>query len=116
MPEADEGAFKVTDRRRRSETSASAADTASSAPTADRDLRTLFMMLATEAFICLGDVPDPATGERRRDLPRSSDVIDLLMLLREKTQGNRTADESELLEQLLYDLQIRYVDATKSAG
>ncbi|HZS10981.1 MAG TPA: DUF1844 domain-containing protein [Nitrospirales bacterium] len=74
------------------------------------------MMLATEAFICLGDVPDPATGERRRDLPRSSDVIDLLMLLREKTQGNRTADESELLEQLLYDLQIRYVDATKSAG
>jgi hypothetical protein len=63
-----------------------------------------------------GQIPDPATGERRRDLPRSSDVIDLLMLLREKTQGNRTADESELLEQLLYDLQIRYVDATKSAG
>jgi len=74
------------------------------------------MTLATEAVVALGDVPDPATGERRRDVAAAAEAIDLLLLLRQKTEGNRTPEETNVLDELLYDLQLRYVRATKSAG
>ena len=68
-----------------------------------------------EAVVALGDAPDPATGQRQRVLPHAAEVIDLLLLLRAKTEGNRTVEESQILDELLYDLQLRYVRATKSA-
>jgi hypothetical protein len=74
------------------------------------------MMLATEAVVALGDAPDPASGKREQALPHAAEMIDLLLLLRDKTEGNRTAEETQLLEEVLYDLQLRYVRATKSAG
>ena len=54
-------------------------------------------------------------AEKRRvqkDLAQASEAIDILVLLREKTQGNRTPEESDLLEQIIYDLQLRFVRAT----
>jgi hypothetical protein len=117
----DEG-FRVTDRRRREDASVAprgdAAVTAQppGSPNEPRSLRGLFMMLATEVVIALGDEPDPATGERHRDPAAAAEVIDVLLLLRQKTEGNRTAEETHLLDELLYDLQLRYVRATKSAG
>lgn len=72
------------------------------------------MMLATEAVIALGEAPDPATGQHQLELPHAAEVIDLLLLLRDKTEGNRTAEETQVLDELLYDLQVRYVRATKS--
>lgn len=74
------------------------------------------MMLASEAVIALGDAPDPATGQHHRELPHAAEAIDLLLLLREKTEGNRTSGETQVLDELLYDLQLRYVRATKSSG
>jgi hypothetical protein len=62
-------------------------------------------------LINLGEAADPATGERLVDLDQAKDAIDLLLLLREKTVGNRTEHESRLLEQILYDVQMRYVRA-----
>jgi hypothetical protein len=70
------------------------------------------MMLASSAVIALGDAPDPVSGQRRRNLPQAGELIDLLALLRDKTQGNRTEEETRMLEDLLYDLQLRYVNAT----
>ena len=75
------------------------------------DLQGLFVMFASSALINLGEAADPATGERLVDLDQAKDAIDLLLLLREKTAGNRTEHESRLLEQILYDVQIRYVRA-----
>jgi hypothetical protein len=49
------------------------------------------------------------------DLPQAADAIDLLILLREKTEGNRSPDESRILDEVLYDLQLRYVQATKKS-
>jgi hypothetical protein len=46
----------------------------------------------------------------------AAEVIDVLGLLREKTEGRRSAEETQVLEELLYDLQLRYVDATKRPG
>jgi uncharacterized protein DUF1844 len=125
MTQPPEEGFKVTDRRRRDDEERHGRETTSretaapppSRPPGDhRSLADLFMMLATEAVVALGDAPDPATGQHERILPHAAEVIDLLLLLREKTEGNRTAEETQILEQLLYDLQLRYVRATKSAG
>jgi hypothetical protein len=73
------------------------------------DLQGLFVMFASSALINLGEAADPVTGERLVDLDQAKDAIDLLLLLREKTAGNRTEHESRLLEQILYDVQMRYV-------
>ncbi len=73
------------------------------------------MMFGSSAVISLGDAPDPATGEHRVDLDQARDAIDLLRLLRDKTEGNRTERETRLLDQMLYDLQMRFVDASRRA-
>jgi len=74
------------------------------------------MMLASSAVIAMGEAPDPISGERHRDLAQAAGAIDLLVLLRDKTEGNRTEEESRLFEDLIYDLQLRYVTATKRPG
>ena len=125
MTQDPDDGFKVTDRRRREDERPPARDTTSAEPpisppagsaTEKRSLTDLFVMLATEAFVALGAAPDPATGQRQQVLPHAAEMIDLLLLLRDKTQGNRTAEETQVLEDVLYDLQLRYVRATKSAG
>jgi len=116
-PQSDEG-FKVTDRRRRDTTDPPPPPEATAPPfeaASERTLIGLFMMLASEALIALGDAPDPVTGQRQRELSHASSVIELLTLLREKTEGNRTAQETRALDDLIYDLQMRYVEATKRA-
>lgn len=70
-------------------------------------------MFATSALIGLGEAPDPGSGEQRRDLEQARDAIDTLLLLRDRTDGRRTAEEDRLLGQLLYDLQMRFVHLTR---
>ena len=88
----------------------------SGAPQEGPDLRGLFIMLASSALVNLGEAADPATGERVLDLEQAKEAIDLLGLLRIKTNGNRTDQESHLLEEMLYDLQLRFVNAARSAA
>lgn len=113
-PEPDES-FKVTDRRRRADEPAPRGATRApgEALPAERSLVGLFMMLASSALIALGETPDPVTGERQHDLASAAEVIDVLILLRERTEGRRVAEETPVLEQLIYDLQLRYVSATR---
>jgi hypothetical protein len=106
----EEEGFKVTDRRHRD--AASAPEPKADPP----DLSSVFVMFASWALIGLGEAPDPATGQRGLDLPQARDAIETLRLLREKTAGNRTEPESRLLEELLYDVQMRYVRVAKTAG
>ncbi len=68
--------------------------------------------LSSSAFIHLGDLPDPTTGEKKKDLPLAKQTIDLLGLLREKTRNNLLEDEEKLFDHLLYDLRMRYVKET----
>jgi hypothetical protein len=63
----------------------------------------------------LGDVADPATGQRSEVmLPAAQQIIDILALLEEKTRGNLSAEERQLLEQALYELRLRFVEVAKS--
>src|SRR5260370_22712390 len=123
--------FRVTDRRRRDPIDESAPARPGSQPSPAspgssaeipydvpdaRSLAGLFVMLGTEAVIALGEAPDPVTGQRQRELPHAAGIIDLLTLLREKTEGNRSTEETQVLDDLIYDLQLRYGNAAKSPG
>ena len=68
--------------------------------------------LGSSAFIHLGDIPDPATGEVKKDIPLAKQTIDLLGLLQEKTRNNLLEEEEKLFEHLLYDLRMRYIKET----
>ncbi|HEY0872448.1 MAG TPA: DUF1844 domain-containing protein [Vicinamibacterales bacterium] len=68
--------------------------------------------LGTTAAVHFGDLPDPASGERgETDLVAASQMIELLALLQDKTRGNLEPAEAKLLDDLLYDLRMRYVQA-----
>jgi hypothetical protein len=68
--------------------------------------------LGSSAFIHLGDIADPATGEFTKNLSLAKQTIDLLGILREKTRNNLQEDEEKLFDHLLYDLRMRYVKET----
>jgi hypothetical protein len=69
------------------------------------------MSLATTAAVHFGDVADPASGASVANLEAASQMIDILAMLQDKTKGNLTSEESELVTQLLYELRMRYVEA-----
>jgi hypothetical protein len=75
------------------------------------------LSLAHTAAYHFGDVPDPMTGQPgQANLAAAQQIIDILSLLEQKTRGNLTAEERQLMEQLLYELRIRYVEASKSGA
>ena len=77
------------------------------------DFSTFIMSLTSSAFYHLGDMPAPSTGKKEVNLPAVQQTIDMLIMLREKTKGNLKEDEKKLLEQLVYELQVKYVAKAK---
>jgi Domain of unknown function (DUF1844) len=73
------------------------------------DFHTFVMSLGTSAMYHLGEIPDPDTGERRVNLTMSRQTIDILKMIKIKTQGNLDSRETDILERLLYDLKIKFV-------
>jgi len=72
------------------------------------------LSLAHTAAVHFGDIPDPVSGETSEaNLPAAQQMIDILALLEAKTRGNLTAEERQLLEQILYELRLRFVEANK---
>ncbi|HXN84425.1 MAG TPA: DUF1844 domain-containing protein [Candidatus Binataceae bacterium] len=69
--------------------------------------------LSTEALALLGEMPHPATGERIKDLVGAQQIIDIIALLRDKTRGNLSRDEDALLEAILFDLRMKYVEKAR---
>ena len=67
------------------------------------------MSLSTSALFHLGEISDPSSGEKKRDLVLAKHAIDTLIMLEEKTRGNLAADEQSMLSNILYDLKMRYV-------
>ncbi len=71
------------------------------------------MSLNTSALYHLGEIADPQTGKRIVELDLARHAIDTLVLIQNKTKGNLTVDEEELLKNILYDIKIRFVKAVK---
>jgi hypothetical protein len=74
------------------------------------------LSLASTAAIHFGDLPDPVSGERTAlNLDGAAQMIEILSLLDQKTRGNLTAEERQMLEQLLYELRMRFVEASRGS-
>ncbi|MDP3277500.1 MAG: DUF1844 domain-containing protein [Deltaproteobacteria bacterium] len=74
------------------------------------DFATFILSLATSAFVSLGEVDGPE-GESGIDLPMARQTIDQIAMLQEKTQGNLSGAEERLVNQVLFDLRMKFVDA-----
>jgi hypothetical protein len=77
---------------------------------------TFVLGLSTQALMHLGEVVDPTQPRVTPDLPASKQVIDILGVLKAKTSGNLTDDETGLLDAVLYDLRMRYVALVERAA
>lgn len=69
----------------------------------------LVMSIASNALMAMGHTPDPHTGKTESDRNMARFNIDLLTMLKEKTGGNLSADETGLLDHILQDLQLKFV-------
>ena len=70
------------------------------------------LSLATTAAVHFGDIPDPNTGERvQPNLQAAGQMIEIIGMLQEKTKGNLLEPEAQLVDDLLYELRMRYVQA-----
>ena len=69
--------------------------------------------LSTEALAHLGEIPHPVDKAVRTDLTAARQVIDILGMLRQKTEGNLSPEERSLLDHILYDLRMKYVERVR---
>ncbi|HEY2988001.1 MAG TPA: DUF1844 domain-containing protein [Candidatus Binatia bacterium] len=128
--------FKVADRRRFSETgetretepgaeeprasseappheTAGERRSAPDEPLPEINFSTFVLSLSTQALMHLGEIANPLTGKAETDVPVAKQMIDIIGMLQEKSRGNLDAREQQLVEDVLYDLRMRYVEAVK---
>ncbi len=75
------------------------------------------LSLAHTAAVHFGDVADPFSGAKgSANLAAAQQMIDILALMEEKTRGNLTAEERQLLEQVLFELRLRFVEAQNASS
>jgi hypothetical protein len=79
------------------------------APLPEMNFASFIFSLSTTVMYHFGDFPDPVTKESRRNLPAAKQTIDILSILRTKTEGNLDEREKEMLDGVLYELRMRYV-------
>ncbi len=80
-------------------------------PLPEVNFSSLILSLSSTAFLHLGEIPDPSTGKKTKDLALAKHVIDTIGMLKEKTAGNLTMEEKQLIENILTELRLRYVKA-----
>jgi hypothetical protein len=83
------------------------------APMPAIDFGMFVMSLASSVLVHLGEIEHPDSKQREPNPPLAKQTIDILGMLRDKTRGNLSQEESQLLDNLLYDLRMKYVDAKK---
>ena len=75
------------------------------------DFSTFVLSINSSALVQLGLIEDPATGQKAKNLPMAKQTVDLLAMLEDKTRGNLTSDEENILKNILYELRMLYVKA-----
>ena len=70
---------------------------------------TFVASLNASALLQLGAIDDPTTGTKNKNLPMAKQTIDILSMMQEKTEGNLSEEEENLLKNILYDLRLMYV-------
>jgi len=83
------------------------------APLPEIDFSSFIFSLSTSALLHLGEVPDPLTQKREKNLPLAKQTIDILGMLQQKTRGNLNPEEDKMMEHVLADLRWRYIREAK---
>ena len=91
------------------ETEGKKSSNSSTPPLPELNFSSFILSLSSSALLHFGEIPDPVTNKKQRNLTMAKQTIDILGILKEKTSGNLTKEEQSLLDNLLYDLRIRYV-------
>ncbi|MCG6880879.1 MAG: DUF1844 domain-containing protein [Deltaproteobacteria bacterium] len=82
-------------------------------PLPEINFPSLIFSLSSTALYHLGELPDPETNEKKKDLLLAKHAIDTIAMLKEKTAGNLSADEEKFIVNVLTDLRLRYVKEKK---
>jgi hypothetical protein len=127
--EQEEQGFRITDKRgfhedgeTRAPESAektfgqeSPADTGNSQDNASRppiDFPSYILGYYTQGIVFLGEVPNPYTNKKEEDVEAARHIIDLLSMMEQKTKGNLSSEEQQLLESVLYELRMKFMAKT----
>ena len=130
MSEENEKGFVIKDKRALDETGkakSTAGDEAkpkegpqkrpsrasSQMPLPEVNFPSLIFSLSSTALCHLGELPDPQTNKKSKDLSLAKHAIDTIAMLKEKTIGNLSADEEKFIVNVLTDLRLRYVKEKK---
>lgn len=82
-------------------------------PFPDASFSTLILSMGSAAAMAMGLAPNPQTGATEKDLPMARFNIDLLEVLKDKTKNNLLKEESDFLNHMVHDLQVKYVELSK---
>jgi hypothetical protein len=74
---------------------------------------TFILSLSTSALVHLGELPDPITNKKEVNLQLAKQTISIIEMLKEKTKGNLTKEEASLLDNVLYDVRLKYLGQAK---
>ena len=78
-------------------------------PLPEVNFTSLIFSLSSTALLHLGELPDPQTHEKKKDILLAKHAIDTIAMLKEKTAGNLAGEEARFIENVLSDLRLRYV-------
>ena len=87
--------------------------TAASAGLPEISFSAFVISLSTQALMHLGEIANPLSGKVETDIPVAKQLIDIIGVLREKTRGNLDSGEEKLMDDVLFDLRMRYVEGVK---
>jgi hypothetical protein len=82
-------------------------------PLPEVNFNSLIFSLSSSALLNLGEIADPHSGEKKKDLDLAKHTIDTIAMLKERTEGNLDEEEAKFIENVLTDLRWRYVKAAE---
>jgi hypothetical protein len=82
-------------------------------PLPEVNFNSLIFSLSSSALLHMGEISDPQSGETKKDLELAKHSIDIIAMLQDKTKGNLSGEEKNFLDNILTDLRLRFVKASK---
>jgi len=77
------------------------------------DFPSYILSYYTQGLVLLGEVPNPYTNKKEEDLEAARHTVDILGMLKDKTRGNLSAEEAQLLDSVLYEVRLKYMAKTR---
>jgi hypothetical protein len=77
------------------------------------DFSTFVLSLSTNALVHMGEVEDSSAADIPVDMVMAKQTIDIIGMLKDKTKNNLTPEEENLINHVLYDLRLRFVQHGK---